>query len=287
MNDGSLCSLSYDTVEEISQKVMALGRGALMAKVDVKSAYRLVPIHTSDRRLLGVRWRGQLFLDLMLPFGLRSAPKVFTALADDLEWCVRQQGVDNIEHYLDDFVVFGPPDSPVCQGSLDILTGQCKALGVPLALEKSMGPTTCLPLLGVEIDTTAAVLRLPEEKLTRLRRETQRWAQKRSCTKKELESLIGFSQYACKVIQPGRSFLRSMIALLSAVDAPHHHIKLSAEFRGDLSWWCLFATRWNGKSLLPEETWHVVPLVSDGQGLTGFNSSGQLPCSHVTLRRKS
>ena len=272
VNDGinqSWCSLTYITVEEVSQRVVALGRGALMAKVDIKSAYRLVPIHPEDRPLLGVQWAGQCFIDLMLPFGLRSAPKIFTAIADALEWCIRRRGVNDVEHYLDDFIVFGPPASPVCQHSLDILSEECEALGVPLAVEKTCGPTTCLTFLGIEVDTMEAVLRLPAEKLERLRSYTAEWAQKRSCTKRDLESLVGFLQYCCKVVRPGRSFLRRMIALQSAVVSPHHHIRLGAEFRSDLRWWQVFATRWNGVSLLPSVQQPAICLVSDASGSWG------------------
>jgi len=61
-----------------------LGRLALLAKFDNASAYRVVPVHPDERMLLGMVWRDQLYVDGALPFGLRSAPKLFTALADGL-----------------------------------------------------------------------------------------------------------------------------------------------------------------------------------------------------------
>ena len=95
VNDGidpALCSLSYVTVDTVARAVQALGTGTLMAKVDIESAYRLIPVHPDDRPLLGFQWRGSVFSDAMLPFGLRSAPKIFNAVADALEWCLRQRG---------------------------------------------------------------------------------------------------------------------------------------------------------------------------------------------------
>ena len=82
-----------------------------MAKVDIESAYRLIPVHLDDHPFLAVTWHGKTFCDGMLPFGLRSAPKIFTAVADALEWCTREQKVSQIYHYLDDFIIVGPPDS--------------------------------------------------------------------------------------------------------------------------------------------------------------------------------
>ncbi len=69
-----------------------------MAKADVKKAYRNVPVHPDDRRLLGMEWRGTTFVDRTLPFGLRSAPLLFTALGDALEWVAKAHGAGWLCH---------------------------------------------------------------------------------------------------------------------------------------------------------------------------------------------
>ena len=80
-----------------------------MAKVDIQKAYRIVPIHPADRRFLGIRWRDKYFVDLALPFGLRSAPGIFNTVADLLEWILQNQyGVKDLLHYLDDYFTLGP-----------------------------------------------------------------------------------------------------------------------------------------------------------------------------------
>ena len=81
VNDGidpKLCSLKYTSVEDVAGIAAKLGQGALMAKVDTEAAYRLVPVHLQHRPLLGMEWGGDIFVDPMLPFGLRSAPKSST-----------------------------------------------------------------------------------------------------------------------------------------------------------------------------------------------------------------
>lgn len=80
VNDGiepELCSLQYLRVDEVVRQVMVRGQGTLMAKMDIESAYRNVPVHPADRLLLGMQWKGDVFFDTQLPFGLRSAPKIF------------------------------------------------------------------------------------------------------------------------------------------------------------------------------------------------------------------
>ena len=68
-----------------------------MALFDIESDYRMVPVH---RLLLGMEWKGQLFVDTALPFGLRSAPKIFNAVADGLQWIFEEQGISPIIHIL-------------------------------------------------------------------------------------------------------------------------------------------------------------------------------------------
>ena len=97
------CSLKYASVEDALWVIARLGIGTLMAKVDVRKAYRNIPIYPPDRMLLGMAWQDDLFIDSTLPFGLRSAPKIFTAVADAAEWIARQKGVNSILHYLDDW----------------------------------------------------------------------------------------------------------------------------------------------------------------------------------------
>ncbi len=85
----------------------------------------------------------------MLPFGLRSAPKIFNALANALEWIVFQAWVQHIFHYLDDFAVIGSPGSGECQHALARI---CENLGVPLAPEKQDGPSASIIFLGIKFN---------------------------------------------------------------------------------------------------------------------------------------
>lgn len=65
--------------------VISQGRRAELTKLDIANAYWIVPVHPDDRPLLGMKWKGSLYVDTILLFGLRSAPKVFTVIADAVE----------------------------------------------------------------------------------------------------------------------------------------------------------------------------------------------------------
>ena len=93
VNDGipkDVFSVQYMSMDDIIDGIMTYGCGTLMAKFDIESAHHIVPVHLDDRFLLGMQWRGNFFIDLALPFGLRSAPYIFSAVADLLEWIVRR-----------------------------------------------------------------------------------------------------------------------------------------------------------------------------------------------------
>ena len=176
-----VCTLQYVRVEDVVQELVRLRPGAKMAKLDIRSAYRMVPVHPQDRHLLGMMWEERVYVDAALPFGLRSAPKIFTALADAIEWIAKSQGVQHLWHYLDDFIICGEPDSEQCHLDLESLIAICNHLGVPLALEKVEGPTVCLVFLGILIDTNAGELMLPREKSNRLCHLIREWLQKKWC----------------------------------------------------------------------------------------------------------
>ena len=92
VNDGidpSLCSESYTTVNVIARRFAELGQGTLLAKVDIESAYQLLPVHSQDWPPQAIRWKEGIYIDVMLPFGLRSAAKIFNAVADALNWHLR------------------------------------------------------------------------------------------------------------------------------------------------------------------------------------------------------
>ena len=146
-------SMAYSSVEDAAQVVTKLGKNTLLAKIDIASAFRIIPVHPDDRHLLGMKWKNEVFIDKQLPFGLRSAPVLFNAVADALEWILRKRGISHVIHYLDDFLVFGTPGSEECSQFLECMRETCEELGIPLALEKVAGPCTQLTFLGIELDT--------------------------------------------------------------------------------------------------------------------------------------
>ena len=210
----------------------------------------MIPIHPEDRSLLGMLWEGALYANAALPFGLHSAPKVFTGVADGLEWRLRLEGLQQAFHYLDDFLIVAQLGSPQCGEELQRLLQVFSKLGVPIAEEKLMGPTVSLTFLGIESDMSMMVRQLPPGKLTKLQQLVVDWLPKKVCRVKELQSLAGKLQHACKVMRPGRTFLRSVFELLRGIGKRQKFVRLNASFKSDLWWWHCYLDSWNGVAIM-------------------------------------
>ena len=269
-------SLRYATVDNAIAMIQRHGRGALMAKTDVKHAFRLIPVHPLDWPLLGIKWENQYYVDKCLPFGLRSAPFLFNRLAEAFEWVLRHNyGIEDTLHYLDDFFTVGPPLSPGCQRKLSIIRSVAANLGLPLAPEKTEGPATTLSFLGIELDSVKGRARLPPDKLSELQQLAEAWRQRRKCTKRQLLRLIGKLSFATKVVPAGRIFLRRLIDASTTVARLGHRISLTRDTRADLAWWQEFLPTWPGVALFLEGPWVPAPtlhLYTDAAGAIGYGA---------------
>ena len=136
-----------------------------------------------------------------------------------------------------DFLLLSLPGLPTCQDSMSTMLQVGQELGMPVAMEKSEGPATCLTFLGIELDSSLQQLRLSLTKLQDITSYTKSWLGKRSSTKRELMSLIGKLAFAAKVVPAGSLFLHCLIHLSTTARRLHHQIRLNTDARADVAWW--------------------------------------------------
>ena len=134
------------------QHILSLDPGSLLAKLDVKSAFRLPPVHVADRHLLAMRWNNQIYILIPVCPAVYGLPqKLFNVLADLLSWILMQHGISPLVHYLDDFLTMGPADSTICHDdNFSTIQRFCQGLGIPLASDKLVGPSHSLTFLGIQ-----------------------------------------------------------------------------------------------------------------------------------------
>ena len=254
--------------------VRALGPGCQLIKLDVIAAYKQVAVRREDWHLLGFMWKGKFYYERVLPFGLKSSCRLWDLYAEALHQFIKRVcGIEVVIHYIDDFLFVIRTKSDADAALLAALN-LCKDLGVPMAPDKTEGPTTCLTFLGIQLDTVAMRASLPAPKLAELLQITSDWGKKSHCCVRDLQSLVGSLSFACQVVRPGRFFLRRIIEFMVAImHKVEHRVKqqqaIPAAVREDIAWWQEFLPQWNGHSLLYEVEWvsaKKLELFSDACG---------------------
>ncbi|CAB4020707.1 Hypothetical predicted protein [Paramuricea clavata] len=81
-----------------------LKNGDFLVKIDLKEAYLTVPIWKNHQKYLRFLWKDTMLEFACLPFGLATAPKVFTKLLKPVVGAFRQRGIRLII-YLDDTLI--------------------------------------------------------------------------------------------------------------------------------------------------------------------------------------
>ena len=253
--DKNRYSVRYAKFDDAIALCIKAGKGALLGKMDIKSAFRLVPVRPEDWHLLGFSFDDRYFFDVVLPFGSRSSPYLFCLFSNVLHWSFSQSKKDDpLVHYMDDYLFVGPPDSPLCQVYMDDFCVLCGFTGVPLAGDKTEGPAPVIVFLGIVIDTINQTISLPAGKKDEIMAILDVWRMKKTATKFELQSLIGHLMFAAKCIPAGRAFTRRLINCLSVFNSSNQFV-VSNDIYEDILWWREFLPKWNGSCSFMSPSW--------------------------------
>ena len=155
---------------------------------------------------------------------------------------------------MDEFFTCDSATSP-CARNLDIMTQTCVDLGFTLNPSKLVHPSTCLTLLGIEIDSVRQETQIEASRLNDTLALLAAWEGRSHCTKHQLQSLLGSLNFICNVCRPGRTFMRRLVDLLSKHCSLSHHMHLTCQSKQDIRWWSTFLLQWNGKSLFYDDFW--------------------------------
>jgi hypothetical protein len=277
INDGipaTLCSVKYTSFDQAVGLVQGQGKGALLAKCDIKSAFRLLPIYPGDFDLLGFKFQGKYFIDKCLPMGASISCALFESFSSYLEYQIKVIAKSEaICHYLDDFLFVGPGKSLACQELLKAFQAMCDKLGVPLAPEKTVGPVPKLTFLGLEIDSESQLVKVPQGKVVALRKALEVALASECMTLRDVQSLLGSLNFVCRAISPGRAFLRRLIDLTVGVTKGKAQICVGVGAKKDIEMWIQFLSEFNGSAMFMEADWlsnSSIELFTDAAQTQGF-----------------
>ena len=157
--------------------------------------------------------------------GCSSSRKIFETFSTAVEWvALHKLSIPYILHLLDDFLIVAPTES-LFHSQLNILLDMCYYLGIPIAPEKTIGPSQTLSFAGTELDSCLMEARLPLDKVEKCIGILSDFLKKKRVTLKEVQSLTGLLNFACSIIVPGWAFLRRLIDLTIRVRSPNFCIR--------------------------------------------------------------
>lgn len=126
-------------------------------------------------------------------------------------------------------------------------------IGVPLANDKTKFPLQVMDFVGITLDIPKQEARLPEDKLVKCKELLEKILERKRCTLKEMQSLIGVLNFACSVVQPVRAFLPRMVNLTMHICNAQTYLFLTTDAREDMNMWLSFLSNFNGKCIFLNE----------------------------------
>ena len=162
-----------------------------------------------------------------------------------MRYVMHQKGFCVID-YIDEYVGMGVPD--ITHASFNVLFQLMGDLGLTISDKKLVAPSTQVVCLGILINTENGTVSIPPDKLCQICDTVGQWLGKTSCTKRQLQSILGMLLYVHKCVKPAHAFLNRMLALLRSGHTGQK-ITLTHEFKRDLRWFDKFLPLYNGVSL--------------------------------------
>lgn len=143
--------------------------------------------------------------------GLSTSSNLFEKFSRALEFiALKHMRASHVTLFLDDFLL-AATSYKKCKADLDNFIEFCYMTGVPISKKKTFEPATTMEFLGITLDTIAQQARLPQEKVAKALEMLSSLEHRKKVSLKELQSLIGFLNFCCCVVLPGRPFLRRLI----------------------------------------------------------------------------
>ena len=161
--------------------------GEWVSSIDLSDAYLHIPIHPSSRKYLRFCYKAQVFQFTSLPFGLATAPQVFTMIVKEVKLMALSRGL-RIHQYLDDWLIRSQSQEEA-QVNTQAVVELTQSLGWIINQEKSeLKPTQVFSFVGYEYHLDSALVKPTQERWLKLQDLILRLKSKRVLTARCLMS---------------------------------------------------------------------------------------------------
>ena len=218
-----------------------------MVKLDLKDAYLQVPIHKEHQGRLQFRWEHKLYQFVCLPFGLTSAPRVFTKIMKPVVGMLRQLGIRLII-YLDDILIMHQSREQL----ILLIPSVCQifqALGLMVNREKSqLTPQQEIEFLGFLVNSASLHLAFPPKKMRKIQQDARTLINRQVVSIRDLARFVGKASASARAIWQAPLHYRALQNMIHSVTGEDQslvnrmsrfnvNLQLTLEAERDLQWW--------------------------------------------------
>lgn len=246
-------------MESLQNAIHLIKEGDFMVTIDMKDAYFAIPIHTPHRKFLRFIWKNQVFQFAALPFGLSSAPRVFTKVLKPVIANMRERGIRCLI-YIDDLIIVASSVRE-CNEQARYAVQFLSELGFTVNMEKShLVPKTQVEFLGFILDSKKMEVYLPPKKSQIILTRIEELLANTQPTIRQVSSMVGLMQSARWAIMPAviycRFLQRDLNCALQESNRDYNlAMTISIDARQELQMWHRNLLNWNGCAMIiPQPT---------------------------------
>lgn len=226
-------------VEGLREMLDLVQPGNWLAKLDVSSAFHLLPINENQKKYLQFQFENEYYQYRCLSQGLSCSPRAWTKICKPVVRALRAQGLRLVMYYDDAAIVAATREQLV--DHVRIATELFEKLGLPLSRKSVLEPTQQLEFLGFVVNTTTMKVYLPHNKRRDLIRSVQRAQQAQQLSARQLATLIGSLAQTNAAVPLALGQTRSMQTLMHQArqhsDSWDTCVELNDTVRRELAWW--------------------------------------------------
>lgn len=252
-------------METLRSILKSLKIGDWAVKLDLQDAYFHIPIHKHYRKFLRFSILGKKYQYRALPFGLRSAPRIFTKVMAVVGAFLRKQMI-HIFMYLDDWMLKNSSKVKLTK-QLQYTQELLKNLGLIINVKKScLVPTQIIEYLGAVIHLKEGLVFPSLERFKNISQMIQIFLNSQTVEARVMLRLLGLMASCIDLVPWARLHMRPLQLYLLAWWRPalhslNHLIPLYQPLQEHLFWW--LNRRNFFKGVLLEQESAQVTLVTD------------------------
>ena len=238
-------TVKYRDLDDAIHSCLETGPNCYLAKLDMKSAFRNLPVRKEDWMLLVMMARHPktneklFFMDKCVPFGHSISCCHFQRFFNAVEWILRHRTNKKANNYMNNFLLVALFEM-ACNNLVEVFLQVCTEIRFPVALDKTFWATQTTVFLGMLLNTRNQTISVPLDKREKAVKMLEKLFRSRKITHFNLQQLTSLLNYIARAVVPARAFTHRYYAKMKGVLKPHHHIRVDGEMKLDAQVWLTF-----------------------------------------------